>query len=55
MPKESHLALNDIIDVLEELTILVEELNPGASEQLRRIKFLIDRADKCVSRSMAYE
>lgn len=55
MPKESHLALNDLIDVVEALTELVEELNPGATESIRRIRFLIERAEACANRAMAYE
>lgn len=53
MAKETHLALSDLLDIVEELTRMVEELNPGASEQARRIRFLIERAEKCVNRAMA--
>ena len=55
MAKESHLAINDLIDVVEALTVLVEEINPGATESIRRIRFLIDRAEACANRAMAYE
>lgn len=55
MTKETNLAINDLIDVVEALTALVEEINPGASESIRRIRFLIDRAEKCVTRATAYE
>lgn len=55
MPKESQLAINDLIDIVEELTKMVEELNPGATEQVRRIRFLIGRAEQCVTRAIAYE
>ena len=46
-------ALNDLIDVVASLTLIVEELNPGANEQIRRIRFLIGRAEDCVNRAMA--
>jgi len=55
MPKESHLAINDLLDIVEELTNLVEELNPGATEQIRRIRFLTERASRCAAQAMAYE
>jgi hypothetical protein len=45
MPKESHFAINDLLDIVEELTNIVEELNPGATEQIRRIRFLTKRAE----------
>ena len=49
---ERDKALNDLIDVVASLTLIVEELNPGASEQIRRIRFLIGRAEDCVNRAM---
>lgn len=55
MTKESHKAVNDILDVVAELTNMVEEINPGATEQVRRIRFLIDRAEKCMTQAMAFE
>lgn len=55
MPKSSHLAINDLLDIVEELTNLVEELNPGATEKIRRIRFLTERAETQASRAMAYE
>ena len=55
MPKESHLAINDLLDIVEELTNLVEELNPGATEKIRRIRFLTERASRCAAQAMAYE
>lgn len=39
------LPLNDLLDIVEELTNMVEELNPGATEQIRRIRFLTGRAE----------
>ena len=45
-------ALTDLLDIVEALTEIVEELNPGANEQIRRIRFLIDRAEKCVNRTI---
>lgn len=38
--------INDILDIVEELTNIVEEINPGATEQVRRIRFLIGRAER---------
>lgn len=55
MPKETHLAINDLLDIVEELTNMVEELNPGATEQVRRIRFLIQRGEKCAAGAMAFE
>jgi hypothetical protein len=51
MTTERDKALNDLIDVVASLTLIVEELNPGASEQIRRIRFLIGRAEDCVNRA----
>lgn len=34
--------MNDLLKIVEELTNLVEELNPGATEQIRRIRLLIE-------------
>lgn len=55
MPKETHLAINDLLDIVEELTNMVEELNPGATEQVRRIRFLIQRGERCATQAMAFE
>lgn len=55
MAKDSHLALNDLLDIVEILTGLVEELNPCATESIRRARFLIERAEACANRAMAYE
>lgn len=55
MPKDSHLAINDLLDIVEELTNMVETLNPGATEQVRRVRFLIRRAEKCAAGAMAFE
>ena len=55
MPKESHFAINDLLDIVEELTNIVAELNPGATEQIRRIRFLTERANICITQSMAFE
>lgn len=38
--------INDLLDIVEELTDMIEELNPGATEQVRRIRFLIGRAER---------
>jgi hypothetical protein len=48
MDNETRRTLNDLIDALEELTRLIEELNPGAQGQLDRIKFFVNRADRAV-------
>ena len=50
---ERDKALNDLIDVVAVLTLIVEEMNPGANEQIRRIRFLINRAADCVDRALA--
>lgn len=55
MTKQSHLAVNDLLDIVEELTRLVEELNPGATEQIRRIRFLTERANRCMTQAMAFD
>lgn len=55
MPKGSHLAINDLLDIVEELTNIVEELNPGATEQIRRIRLLTERANRCATQAMAFE
>lgn len=55
MTTERDKALADLLDIVEVLTEIVQELNPGANEQIRRLRFLIDRAEKCVSRAMASE
>ncbi len=55
MTKYSHLALNDLLDAVEEITSIVEEINPGVNEHIRRIRFLIDRAEKCITKAMDSE
>lgn len=55
MPKDSHLAINDLLDIVEELTNIVEELNPGAADQVSRVRFLIRRAEKCAAGAMTFE
>ena len=50
---ERDKALNDLIDVVAVLTLIVEEMNPGANEQIRRIRFLINRAADCVDLALA--
>jgi hypothetical protein len=48
MDKEGIYALNDILDAVEELASIVRELNPGATEQIRRVKYFLDRADRSI-------
>jgi len=55
MTKNSHLAINDLLDVVEEITGMLEELNPGATGQVRRIRFLIERAERCITKAMDSE
>jgi hypothetical protein len=49
--KDSHKALNDLISVAEILTELIVELNPGATNEIARIRFLLERAEQCVARA----
>ncbi len=55
MTQHSHLAINDLLDIVEEITGMLEELNPGATERVRRIRFLIERAEKCITKAMDSE
>jgi hypothetical protein len=50
MTNENDLVINDVLDIIEELTNMVEELNPGATEQVRRIRFLVGRAERLTNR-----
>jgi len=44
MDRESRFILNDLTDVVEELTKIVRELNPGANWKF--IDFLLARVDR---------
>lgn len=44
MEKETRYILSDLLDVVERLTEIVRDLNPGAD--LSSVDFLIDRADR---------
>ena len=53
--KESCAPINDLLDIVEQLTDLVEELNPGATEQIRRIRFLTERATRFANDPVVFE
>jgi hypothetical protein len=38
--------LNDLLDAVEKLAEIVAELNPGRTEDLRFIRFVLQRADR---------
>lgn len=49
MDRETQFALNDLLDAIEDLTTMVEELNPGATEQVRHVRFFLERADRTIN------
>jgi hypothetical protein len=55
MSEDTIAPVNDLIDIVEELTDIVGELNPGANEQIRRIRFLIERASRNANQTMTFE
>jgi len=46
MNRELEYAVNDLLDTVEILAEIVRELNPGATAQLDRVQFLLQRADR---------
>lgn len=48
-------ALNDLIDVVAVLTLIVEEINPGANEQIRRIAPQIASTELWQKPTMKYD
>jgi hypothetical protein len=46
MDTETKYAINDLLDAVEALTELVQELNPGATNQIGRIHFLLSRTQR---------
>jgi hypothetical protein len=44
MESETRFILNDLLDVVDKLTEIVRELNPGAD--LGFVDFLLERADR---------
>jgi len=55
MNEDSQSPICDLLDIVEELTDIVGELNPGANEQIRRIRFLIERAKKCANEVISFD
>lgn len=53
MDKNACYVVNDILEVLDELTTMMRELNPGATEQHRRIAFFLTRVDRSVKETLA--
>lgn len=53
MDKETAFALRNLLDIVERLTKMAEEANPGAGEDVRFIRFLIDRVDRNLRRHPA--
>lgn len=53
MDKNACYIVNDILEVLDEVTALLRELNPGATEQHRRIAFFLTRIDRNVKDTLA--
>jgi hypothetical protein len=49
MDKETQYVLNDLTDVVERLAEIVRELNPGATEQMAFVDFLIVRASRTLT------
>lgn len=50
MDKETGYALNDLLDVVEELTKIVRDLNPGANYDF--IDFLLARTSSNVGKAL---
>lgn len=46
MDKNTLYVLNDLLDVVDKLTELVRELNPGATNQLGFIEFMMARIER---------
>lgn len=46
MDKETYFILNDLVDAVERLAGLVRELNPGATNELGFVDFLVERTDR---------
>jgi len=53
MDKNACYIVNDLLEVLDELTVMMRELNPGATEQHRRIAFFLTRIDRQVKETLA--
>jgi len=49
MDKDTLYVLNDYYDAIEELTNIVQELNPGATRQIARIRFMLQRAERTLT------
>lgn len=49
MDKETMYVLNDLTDVIEKLTEIVRELNPGAANQFGFIDFVLTRASRTLA------
>lgn len=52
MDKETAAALNDLLDIVEELTKVVSELNPGANYGF--IEFLVRRVEDRIQAQLAH-
>jgi hypothetical protein len=48
MDKETYFVLNDLVDAVEKLTELVRELNPGATNQLDFVDFVLRRSSRAL-------
>jgi hypothetical protein len=46
MDKNTLFVLNDLLDAVETLSDIVGELNPGATEQLGLVDFLLGRSQR---------
>ena len=53
MDRNTCYIINDLLEVMDELTALVRELNPGAAEQHRRMAFFLARIDRQVKDTLA--
>jgi hypothetical protein len=46
MDRETLLVLNDLLDIVDKLTEIVSELNPGAQNQLGLVEFIMARVER---------
>lgn len=49
MDTETQHVLNDLTDAVKKLAEIVRELNPGATEQMAFVDFMIKRADRTLT------
>lgn len=47
--KEVKFILNDLLDIVERLTNMAEDMNPGATQDISFLRFLTERVKRSLS------